>query len=201
MPPYREVPSQSGMLRLLSQGRVDVSPLKAVAVEVEPTRKGRPKASRVDADLVLRWEKKAYHFAVECKAISTPKGIAAAVQATKQASKPPRCYPLVFAPHLGEPELRLLQEQQVSGIDLCGNVLIVVPGEILVSRTGAPNRFRRSGLIKNVYRKNSSVAARVFLLKPRYASITEVMNEIETRGEISRKPQSPRYAAASTRTS
>ena len=179
---YRETPRESEMLRLLAQGRVDTSPLKVVAVEVEPARKGCPKDSRPDAELVLRWQKKAYRFAVECKAVSTPKEIAAAAETAKLASNPPRSYPMVFAPYLPAPQLRLLEEQQVSGIDLSGNALILVPGEILVSRTGAPNKFRRSGVIKNVYRKNSSIVARVFLLKPQYDSISEVMDEIKTRG-------------------
>jgi hypothetical protein len=172
------------MLRLLAQGRVDVSPLKVVAVEIEPARKGRPKGSAADADLVLRWQKKEYCFAVECKTIFTPKEIATAVETAKRTSKPPRSYPMVFAPYLPESQLRLLQEQQVSGLDLSGNVLILVPGEILVCRTRAPNKFRRMGVIKNVYRKNSSIVARIFLLKPQYDSITELMDEIKTRGGI-----------------
>ena len=89
---------------------------------------------------------------------------------------------MVVVPYLPESQLRLLQEQQVSGIDLSGNALIMVPDEILVSRTGAPNNFRRAGVIKNVYRKNSSIVPRVFLLKPQYDSITEVMDEIKCRG-------------------
>lgn len=91
---------------------------------------------------------------------------------------------MVFVPHLDQSQLRLLEDQQVSGIDLSGNALIMVPDEILVSRTGAPNKFRRPGVIKNVYRKNSSIVPRVFLFKARYDSITEVMDEIESRGGI-----------------
>ncbi|MFH1922386.1 MAG: hypothetical protein ABIP48_21195, partial [Planctomycetota bacterium] len=87
-------------------------------------------------------------------------------------------------PYLPEPQLPLLQERQVSGVDLSGNALIMVPDEILVSRTGAPNNFRRAGVIKNVYRKNSSIVPRVFLLKPQYDSSTEVMDEIRSRGGI-----------------
>ena len=37
-------------------------------------------------------------------------------------------------------------------------------------------------MIKNVYRKNSSIIPRVFLLKPQYDSITAVIDEIKTRG-------------------
>jgi hypothetical protein len=170
------------MLRLLAQGRVDTSPLTLATVERGPARKGRAKAADVDAIVELRWAKKAFQFAVECKAVSTPKEIAAAAETAKQSSSPPRSFPLVFVPYLPESQLRLLQEQQVSGIDLCGNASIQVPGEILVFRTGAPNSFRRAGVIKNVYRRNSSVVSRVFLLKPQYDSITEVMDEIQRRG-------------------
>ena len=60
-----------------------------------------------------------------------------------------------------------LEAEGVSGIDLCGNGVIVVPDQLLVLRTGFPNRFRWEGTIKNVYRKNSSIVARVFLLVPR----------------------------------
>jgi hypothetical protein len=60
--------------------------------------------------------------------------------------------------------------------------LIMVPGEILVSRTGAPNKFPRTGLIKNIYRKNSSLVARAFLLKPQYNSLAGLMEEIKRRG-------------------
>ncbi len=48
--------------------------------------------------------------------------------------------------------------------------------------SGDGNNFRRAGVIKNVYRRNSSIVPRVFLLKPQYDSITEVMDEIKSRG-------------------
>ncbi len=179
---YREMPRESEMLRLLAQGRLDTSPIELVAVKRELVRKAQPKTPEVDAMIELGWGGKAFRFAVECKAVSTPKEIAAATEAAKRSSRPPRSFPMVFVPYLPESQLRFLQEQQVSGIDLSGNALIMVPGEILVSRTGRPNNFRRAGVIKNVYRKNSSIVPRVFLLKPRYDSITEVMDEIKSRG-------------------
>jgi hypothetical protein len=176
------MPRESEMLRLLAQGRVDMSPLTLVAAKREPVRKGQPKTPEADATIELRWEKKAFRFAVECKAVSTPKEIASASETAKRSSSPPRSFPMIFVPYLPASQLRLLQERQVSGIDLSGNALIVVPGEILVSRAGAPNNFRRAGVIKNVYRKNSSIVPRVLLLKPQYDSITAVMDEIKSRG-------------------
>jgi hypothetical protein len=60
-----------------------------------------------------------------------------------------------------------------------------VPDELLVLRTGCPNRFRWEGTIKNVYRKNSSIVARVFLLRPAFDSVNDVLEEIQKRaGEI-----------------
>ena len=148
MLPYREIPRKSEILRLLAQGRVDVSPLRVVALNTEPARRRSPNGRRPDGELLLRWGKKGYRFAVECKAVSTPKQIADAADTVKRASRPPHSFPMVLAPYLSDPQLRLLEERRVSGIDLCGNALIVVPGEILVSRTGMPNKFRRSGVIK-----------------------------------------------------
>ena len=179
---YREIPRQSEMFQLLAQGRVDTSPLKLLAVKCEPVGKPRPRTRKADATIELGWGRKAFRFAVECQAVSTPKEIAAAAETAKRNSSPPRSFPMVVVPYLPESQLRLLQDQQVSGIDLCGNALIAVPDEILVSRTGSPNNFRRAGVIKNVYRKNSSIVPRVFLLKPQYDSITEVMDEIKCRG-------------------
>ena len=182
MPQYRETPRESEMLRLLAQGRIDISPLKIVSMDREVARKARPKDYRPDAELVLRWQKKTYRFVVECKAISTPKEITFAAEAAKRSSNPPRSYPLVVTPYLPETQLAQLEEQQVSGIDLSGNILVLVPGEILVSRKGAPNKFPRSGVIKNVYRKNSSIVARAFLLTPQFGSLSQIMDEIKARG-------------------
>ena len=170
------------MFRLLAQGRVDTSPLKLLAVKCEPARQATAENPQGGCHDRTRVGKKAFRFAVECQAVSTPKEIAAAAETAKRSSNPPRSFPMVVVPYLPESQLRLLQEQQVSGIDLSGNALIMVPGEILVFRTGAPNNFRRAGVIKNVYRQNSSVIPRVFLLKPQYDSITEVMDEIKSRG-------------------
>ena len=75
-----------------------------------------------------------------------------------------------------------LQAAGVSGIDLCGNGVVVVPNELLVYRTGMPNQFRSEASIKNVFRGASSLVARVFLLVPDYASVQEVRREVERRG-------------------
>jgi hypothetical protein len=85
-------------------------------------------------------------------------------------------------PYLPDARLAELEAAGVSGIDLCGNGVVVVPGELLVYRTGRPNRFRSEAEIKNVFRGNSSLVARAFLLVPEYASVQEARREVERRG-------------------
>ncbi len=180
---FQELPRELDMLRLLIRGGVDLWPLSVVAAELQPAlRRGRGSNAEPDAELVLRWQKNTFRFAVECRSLFTPKEIASAVKAARQASRPPRLYPMVYVPYLAESQARRLQEQQVSGVDMCGNAVLIVPGELLVFRTGAPNMYPRSGRIKNVYRKNSSIVARSFLLKPTYPSMGDLMDEIEGRG-------------------
>ena len=58
-----------------------------------------------------------------------------------------------------------LEREGVSGLDLCGNGVVTVPGEWLVYRTGKPNLYPQSFPIKNVFRGASSLVARVFLLR------------------------------------
>src|SRR5262249_29853351 len=62
------------------------------------------------------------------------------------------------------------------------NGVIVVPDELLVLRTGFPNRFRWEGTIQNVYRRNSSMVARAFLLVPEFSSVKEALGQIRKRG-------------------
>jgi hypothetical protein len=59
---------------------------------------------------------------------------------------------------------------------------VVVPNELLVYRTGYPNQFRSEAEIKNVFRGDSSLVSRAFLLVPGYASVQEAQREVERRG-------------------
>jgi hypothetical protein len=58
----------------------------------------------------------------------------------------------------------------------------VVPGEWYLRRTGNPNPFRAEGVIKNVYRKSSSVVARLFLTRPEFDSVQGALDELGRRG-------------------
>ena len=100
----------------------------------------------------------------------------------RRYARPPAFYPMLVVPYLPDARLAELEAEGVSGVDLCGNGVLVVPDELLVYRTGRPNRFRSEAEIKNVFRGGSSLVARTFLLVPEYASVQDARREIEKRG-------------------
>jgi hypothetical protein len=77
--------------------------------------------------------------------------------------------------------LQELEREGISGIDLCGNGVVTVPGMFAVFRSGEKNRFSSSAPIKNIYRRNSSMVGRVFLLRSGYETVQEICAEINRR--------------------
>ncbi len=129
----------------------------------------------------------AVRFAMEYKRQGTPKMLAAAVAEAQQYTRSTGLLPLVVVPYLPEERLLELEAQGVSGLDLCGNGVIIFPGKYTVFRTGKPNRFTTSAPIKNVYRGATSLAARALLLQPTFATVNALVDFILARGgEVSR---------------
>ena len=136
----------------------------------------------MDALLRARWNGQEWQFAVEVKARSTPKTLRDAVQAIQAAASPPRTYPLVVVPYLNNDQVDELATEKISAVDLSGNGVLVVPGQLLVLRTGKPNRYPEKSVLKNVYRGKASLAARVFLLRSRFDAVGKIRDEILSRG-------------------
>jgi hypothetical protein len=90
-------------------------------------------------------------------------------------------------PFLSEQQLRELEQEQISGIDLCGNGVVVAPGKFVIFRSGGKIRFSSSAPIKNIYRKNSSVVARIFLSCPGYETVQEVCSEVNRRNTLAER--------------
>ncbi|MHB1421909.1 MAG: hypothetical protein ACYC3I_01685 [Gemmataceae bacterium] len=166
------------LLAFLTGGQFRFPPLQVEAVQPE----ARIAGCVLDALLTLRWGKQTYGFVVETCRLWTPKAVSEKMDQVRRYALLTKTDPLILVPYLSEERLLELEAQGISGIDLCGNGFIVVPGKLLVLRTGSPNRFRWSGTIKNVYRKNSSIVARAFLLVPQFGSVQEVLKEIQKRG-------------------
>jgi hypothetical protein len=105
----------------------------------------------------------------------------------KTSSFPSGSGPLLFLPFLSDRQLQELEREEISGIDLCGNGVVIVPYLFAVFRSGAKNRFPSSAPIKNIYRRKSSMVGRVFLIRSTYESVQEIFVEINRRNMFMRR--------------
>jgi len=70
----------------------------------------------------------------------------------------------------------------VSRIDLCGNGVVTVPGELLVYRSGRRNRFKEDPSIRAPYRWDTSLVARSLLLEPTFDAVSDIQAFVASRG-------------------
>ena len=150
--------TEAEILARLRRGDFGLPPLEVEKVEVL----GASRDTGVDALITFGWQKKRYRFGAEVRRLWTPKTVSQAADQIERTAASQRLSPLVIVPYLDQERLRELEARGVSGIDLCGNGIVVVPGELLVFRTGSPNLYRWEGRIKNVYRGASAMVARAF---------------------------------------
>lgn len=148
---------------------------------------------KIDALVEASWGDRNSLFGVEIKALSTPKALQASIDQILSADLPTGTRPMVVLPFLKEENLRKLEAKGVSGIDMCGNG-VVISDNFSVFRSGQPNRYRYSSNIKNVYARNSSMIARAFLCKAEYSTVQAVLDEVNARNTLvkyyGRKPMS-----------
>jgi hypothetical protein len=119
--------TRADLIDLLGQGEVRFPPLTIARVERGVTRESGGQTTELDAIIAFRWGEREYAFAVECSRLWTPRAIATAADQALRLSTPPQFYPLVLAPYLPSAQLATLESRAVSGIDLCGNGVLVVP--------------------------------------------------------------------------
>ena len=138
--------------------------------------------ARPDALIEVSWKRRHWKFIAEFKASATPQAFDNAVTAIRPAASKARLNPMVVLPYLSPESLARLELIGVSGLDLCGNGIVTVPGEVLVVRAGQPNRFPRSEPIRNVYRAASSIVGRAFLVRPIYRAVGEIVATVREKG-------------------
>ena len=136
----------------------------------------------IDALVEVAWNGREWQFAAELKARRTPRAFDEAVRRARDAGTQADRPPMIILPYLNEAQLESLEKTQASGIDLSGNGVVVVPGELYVYCSGKPNRYRDSTPTKYAYRGATSLVPRVFLCRPRYERVMQIQQEIETRG-------------------
>jgi hypothetical protein len=174
----RKLITEAEILARLRRGGIGLPPLEVEKVEVL----GGSKDTGVDALITFGWQKKRYRFGAEVRRLWTPKTVIEAADQIERAAASQRLSPLVIVPYLDQERLRELEARGISGIDLCGNGIVVLPGELLVFRTGSPNLYRWEGRIKNVYRGASAMVARAFLLTGGFRSVGEALDQIRAWG-------------------
>jgi hypothetical protein len=175
--------TENDIFKALGNGTVQLPPMVVNLVK-------RPSASRKlagdpyspDAVVELSWKRRRWKFLADFKAAATPRAFESALTDVLPAAKKAKLNPMVVLPYLAPESLSRLEEAGVSGLDLCGNGIVNIPGELLIVRTGQPNRFPRSEPIRNVYRGDSSLIARAFLIKPIYSAVGEILTTINKNG-------------------
>ena len=106
----------------------------------------------------------------------------------------------LICPFLSPESQRYCQENNIDFIDLCGNVLISVPGNILIQRLGRPNMFKEPQIFRNPFGGASSRVIRVLLQSPsRIWTVTEVYKELklESQRQNKRKGFQPNISSIS----
>jgi len=188
MSSIEKIPTEKQILDWLGNVCRPLPPLAIDAVKIEARPEDRENGVATDAVTEVTWQDRRFRFATELRSLSTPKAIDTAVERAKTAARQLKLFPLIVTPYLSEDQLQRLEKESVSGLDLCGNGIFIVPGELLVYRTGRPNKFPRNTPIRNVFRGSSSIIARSFLLQPEYASAQHLRNAIEDRGSAATLP-------------
>ncbi len=168
--------TESGIVERLAEGAILLPPLRIL----NRRTKG---LGRADARIEVGWPDRpeTFSFAIEAKAQSTPQAVMGAMAQAK-ANAGPGDFPMVLVPYLSPERLAELERAEVSGIDLSGNGLVVVPGRIFILRTGQPNRYPESRPLNNPYRGRSAMVARLLLAQPRQEGLGGLRNAIVDSG-------------------
>lgn len=175
---------EAEMLARLQVGEVLLAPLV-----VRSVTRADPKAGDAHLGVGLPTESEGFRFVVEVKGRATPQAVQLAITQARAAAAGSSELPMIQVPFLSSKRLVDLEREGVSGVDLCGNGLVVVPGRLYVLRTGEPNRYRDSRPLNNPYRGRSAMVARMLLLRPRWESLSALAAEVRRAGGELSLPQ------------
>lgn len=132
-----------------------------------------PETMELDGGLAVSWFNRTAKFAFEYKSLSTPKALEEATRQVITRLKKP-LLPMVIVPYLSGEALDRLENQMVSGLDLCGNGVVIAQGQFWLRQGREPNRFKSSMPLRNIFRGTSSLVARCFLLRESFETLAEL---------------------------
>ncbi|MGD9629242.1 MAG: hypothetical protein AB7V18_08355 [Pyrinomonadaceae bacterium] len=168
--------------------KVEIDPLELNCQPVESALFGGTKY-RPDLFVNIKWGSQIFRFIAEIKSVATPKLVENAISELsvyldffKNRNFDDQYYPMIVAPYLSERQIKELTDRSISGIDLSGNMVLIIPEKLFVLKAGNPNLFPASGTIKNIFRGTSSIVAMTVLAKGEFGSVNEVLGEVRARG-------------------
>ena len=141
---------------------------------------------RADAIMRISFDGITNLFLVEYRATWNHRTFLAAIETAKRVveeekEEGDRLYPMIILPYLSDEHLLELASRGISGLDLCGNGVISVPGQWFIHRSGQPNRFHTPQALQNPYKGRASLVARTLLRQPRFRRLEDLYKEIERR--------------------
>ena len=168
---------EKDLLSRLQPGEVLIPPLVVRQVAVQEA------GDRADAraELGLADGSAVWRFVIEVKAHSTPQAVQSAVAQARSLVRGDE-QPLVLVPYLSPERLADLEREGASGVDLCGNGTVTVPGRFYLFRSGQPNLYPESRPLNNPYAGRSALVARVLFVRPRWSTLTELADAIRQSG-------------------
>ena len=117
----------------------------------------------------------------EIKTQITPKGLmllGEKLSAVKMPDPESQIYVLI-CPFLSLESQKYCQEKNINFIDLSGNILLRIPGKLLIQRLGKPNLYKAPQLFRNPFIGGSSRILRILLKSPkRRWTVTEIEKEL-----------------------
>ena len=170
----RKPPAEQDFIKMLTHGggEVDLPPVK-LTLDAEMTEAIHNIHQRIDGVIKAKWGDKEALFVFEYKGASTPRIQEMVVAQVRSYSKLLGLPPMIIVPHLSEEALRELDRSEMSGVDLCGNGLLITD-DFRYWRSGQPNRYKDTRPIRNPFSSDSSIFARCFLLRGYFSSLMEL---------------------------
>jgi hypothetical protein len=169
--------AEKDIIDFIQNGQLTLGPVSFAFVR-EATRRT---ADQPDLIVKASWGGSETLLVAEVKRYGSDKAVMEAASVAQYYADRMSMKPLVIVPSLSEEQLHSLEKRQISGVDLCGNGVLVIPG-LSVFRAGTPNRFPASRPLKRVYEGTSSLVARIFLLRPEFKSVSQIKDEVLARG-------------------
>ncbi len=167
------------MLERLETGSTLLHPLIILSKEVLKREDKRQIDALIEAG--LPGEQSVFRFVVEAKSRPTLEAVQTAAAQAMAAVRESE-WPMIQVPYLAPDRLTYLTGLGVSGVDLCGNGVIIIPERIYVVRSGQPNKYRDSRPLNNPYRGRSSLVARTLLSEPSWPSLSKMLHRINSEG-------------------